>query len=72
MPKYMDSNEQMFWITVMGSAVALIGLVIKAMSRSKCDNIEFCCLKVHRDVEAESKLDEIEIANTRGPSVPAP
>ena len=66
----MDSNEQMFWITVMGSGCALLGVIIKALSRSKCDKIELCCLKIHRDIDAESKLDEIEMSATRTPQSP--
>jgi len=64
----MDSQDQMFWITVMGSCVAVLGLIIKALSRSKCDNIELGCIKIHRDVATEAKLDEMEIAHETRPT----
>ena len=66
----MDSNEQMFWIAVMGAAGASLGLIIKALSRSKCDSIEVCCIKIHRDVVTESHLDELEMNRLRQPSSP--
>ena len=66
----MDSSEQMIWITVIGAAAGAFALIVKALSRSKCDTIEVCCIKIHRDVAAESKLDEMEITAARGPSTP--
>ena len=70
-PKYMDTQDQMFWITVMGAAGAAFGLIVKALSRSKCDKIEFCCIKIHRDVAIESHLDELEMNRLRQPSSPS-
>jgi hypothetical protein len=62
----MDSSDQVFWLTVMGSVVAVLGLVIKALSKSKCDIIECgSCLKIHRNVELEEKIDELELAHHR-------
>ena len=62
----MDSNDQVFYLTIVGSAVATLGLIIKALSRSKCDNIE-CggCLKIHRNIDAEKELDELELARSK-------
>jgi len=58
----MDSVDQVFWLTVMGSGVAILTLVVKSLTRSKCDSFECGCLKIHRNVELEEKLDELEMA----------
>ena len=62
----MDSSDQVFWLTVMGSVVAVLGLIIKSLSKSKCDIIECgSCFKIHRNVELEEKIDELEIIHQR-------
>jgi len=36
--------------------------------KSKCDTVELCGLKIHRNVEVEEKLDEMEM-NQQPPQV---
>jgi hypothetical protein len=53
--------SETFWSIFVGLGFTFLGLTIKACLRSKCDNIEFCGIKIHRNVEIEEKIDEMEI-----------
>ena len=53
--------SETFWSVFCGLAFAFLGLTIKACLRSKCDNVEFCGIRIHRNVEVEEKIDEIEL-----------
>lgn len=40
------------------------GLILKLASmayKSKCSSVDFCCLKIKRNVEAEEKIDEFQL-----------
>lgn len=53
--------SEIFWSFI---ATSLIGLVLKLSSmayKSKCKEFEFCCIKVKRDIDAETQLDGIEL-----------
>lgn len=61
----MDSNQQVFWtffITTMCGFLLALG---RQMYKSKCREIDICCIHIKRDVEAEEKIDEIQIHNQR-------
>ena len=58
----MTELSEGFWMGVLATSAGVLGLIIRALGRSKCDQIEMCGLKIHRDVASESKLDEIELA----------
>lgn len=53
--------SETFWSVFVGLGFAFLGLTIKACLRSKCDNVEFCGIRIHRNVEVEEKIDEIEL-----------
>ena len=57
--------SETFWSVFCGLAFAFLGLTIKACLRSKCDNVEFCGIKIHSNVEMEEKIDEMEMAQPR-------
>ena len=59
----MTELSETFYMTVLTIGAGVLGLIIRALGRSKCDQIEVCCIKIHRDISAESKLDEIELAH---------
>ena len=61
----MDSADQVFWLGFIGAIIGFLGLTLKMCLKSKCDVIEIGCLKIHRNVEVEEKLDEFEL--TRNP-----
>ena len=45
-------------MTLVATGAGILTLVIRAMSRSKCDEISFCGIRIHRKVEFE--IDDIE------------
>ena len=68
----MDSTtfNGIFFLTLTASILGFCGLIVNACIKSKCDNVEFCCIKVHRNVEAEEKIEEFEIAHRNPPNNP--
>ena len=50
--------SESFWLTLLATAAAVLGLIVKKMSASKCDEISCWGIRVHRRVELE--LDDIE------------
>ena len=70
---------EMFWSFMITSIIACILALAQYIFKSKCDNIECCCIKIHRSVELETNegLTQIELpqplqrqpTTTRGPSL---
>jgi hypothetical protein len=59
----MDSEEQIFWtffITTMCGFILALG---RMMYKSKCKEIEICCIKIVRDVETEGEVDQAQISH---------
>lgn len=72
----------MFWSFMITSIIACILALAQYLFKSKCDNIECCCIKIHRSVELENNenLPEVELPqplrqptttqqHSRGPSL---
>ena len=59
---YMTELSEVFWMTVLGTSATLIGLIIKKMSASKCDDISCFGIHIHRRVELENIDDEESVA----------
>ena len=57
----MTDYSEGFWITMTGLIIGFLGLSVKMCLRSKCDSVDLCCLKIHRNVEVEEKAEEIEL-----------
>ena len=57
----MDSNEQIFWLGVIGATSAFLGLTLKMCLRSKCSTIKCCGLEINRDVQAEIEEEKLEL-----------
>ena len=51
-----------FYMYVISSGVAFLLIVFKMCYKSKCSDINLCCLKIRRDVVTEEK--EMEFAVT--------
>jgi len=51
-----------FFITLIGSLSAVLGVIFSYCIKSRCKNIKCCCLSCDRDV-IEIKKDDIEINN---------
>ena len=54
----MTDYSEGFWITLTGLVIGFLGLSVRMCLKSKCDQVEFCCLKIHRDTDAEEKIEE--------------
>ena len=50
-----ETFNDVFWISVATLSFSFLGVVIKGMLASKCDNVNICCglVKIHRAVELE-------------------
>ena len=57
----MNQSDQVLYLSVITIGVGLITLIIKSVSRSKCDELKCGCIKIHRNVELEEKFDELEL-----------
>jgi len=51
----MTELSESFYITLVATASALIGLCVRYALRSKCDRVECLCLKIHRAVDLEEQ-----------------
>lgn len=61
----MDNDEQIFWTFFVTTMCGFILALGRQMYKSKCREIQCCCLKIVRDVESEEKYDEMELQNPR-------
>jgi hypothetical protein len=46
-----------FWLSVLTLLCGGTTLLIKFAYKSKCKSVEFCCIKIDRDIENEVKED---------------
>ena len=53
----MTDFTETFWLTLVATGAGIIGLVIKKMAASKCDEISCWGFKIHRRVDLESNED---------------
>ena len=60
--------SEVFWTFFVSSMVGFIIALLKLCYKSKCKEINFCCLKIVRDIESEVEVDEIEL--TKQPTTP--
>ena len=49
--------SEVFWAMVVSTLAGLIIAVGKMCYKSKCTEINFCCIKITRNIEAEVKED---------------
>ena len=54
--------SETFWLTLMATGAGIVGLIIKKMSASKCDDISCFGIHIHRRVELENIDDEESVA----------
>ena len=60
--------SETFWLTLMATGAGILGLVIKKMAASKCDDISFCGVHIHRRVELETDIDEESVSEQKKPT----
>ena len=59
----MDTNEQIFWTFFITSMIGLVMGLSRMAYKSKCKDIEICCIKIVRDTETEEKELEFSRRN---------
>ena len=53
----MESEQQVFYITIASMGVAMIIACMKYGYKSKCSEVNLGCIKIKRNVEVETKYD---------------
>ena len=53
------SFSEVFFTFFITSVIGCILAVGRLAYKSKCKEVDFCCLKIIRDTEAEEKIDEL-------------
>ncbi len=65
--------SETFYVFVVATASALIGLVLKLCYDSKCTNIDCLCLKIKRDTAGEIDEDKYKLdRGIRPPEIQLP
>ena len=60
--------SEVFWGFFVSSMIGFIIALLKLCYKSKCKEINLCCLKITRDIEMEEKIDEIELKKIDTPT----
>jgi hypothetical protein len=55
--------SEIFWSFFVGTVASLIFGLVRACLKSKCDNIQICCIHIHRNVQLEEKEHEFDVKN---------
>ena len=61
----MSELSEVFWTFFITSIIGLCLGAARICYKSKCKEVDLCCLKVIRDVTAEEKVDELETMNKK-------
>ena len=51
--------SEVFWTFLISSVCGVILVGVRLCYKSKCKEVDLCCLKIVRDVEGEEKIDSI-------------
>jgi len=57
--------SEIFYVGLYTSLIAFMLALSRQIYKSKCSEIEFCCIKVKRDTAGELKEDEYEIQRNK-------
>ena len=49
--------SEVFWTFLISSVCGVILVGVRLCYKSKCKEVDICCLKIVRDVEGEEKID---------------
>lgn len=60
--------SEVFYTFLITSVIGCILTTCRMMYKSKCSEINMCCLKIIRDTANEEKIDEINIQNNKNSS----
>ena len=54
--------SEVFWTFFLTSVIGCVLTIVRQAYKSKCKEVDVCCIKIIRDTENEEKIDEIEMA----------
>lgn len=60
-----NTLSEVFLTFLITSIIACFLTIIKQAYKSKCSQVEMCCIKIVRDTANEEKLDEMEMQNPK-------
>ena len=55
-----DTFDAVFWSFFITSTMGLILGLTKLAYKSKCKEVQCCCIKIIRDIESEIEIDEMQ------------
>jgi hypothetical protein len=61
----MQELSEIFYTLLITTTIGLILSIAKLCYKSKCASIDICCIKVTRNITAETELDEREPPSPR-------
>lgn len=53
----MSELSEVFYTFLITSVIGLILAIARICYKSKCKSVDFCCIKIIRDVEGEERID---------------
>ena len=58
-------DDGVFWMGFVTLITACILSIVRIAYKSKCKEVECCCIKIKRDIDNEEKIDEMEMNRLR-------
>ena len=58
---------EVFWTIFVATASDLVFGLVKACLKSKCDEVSCCCIKIHRNIEAEEDEHKFDVEHNQNP-----
>lgn len=55
--------SEVFWVAFITTVSGMIIKLVSMAYKSKCKEVDFCCMKIVRDVVLEEKENEFEITH---------
>ena len=68
---FYDEFNSVFWLSLATMVLGSFAVCLRYTYQSKCEDITLCygLIRVHRNVEAEIEVDEMQSANTNDESI---
>jgi hypothetical protein len=57
----MTNLTETFWLAFITAMISCFLTIVRTIYKSKCKSCSFCGLKIERDVELETEIDELAI-----------
>lgn len=53
--------SEAFYVGLVGGGFAFLGLLVRYAYKSKCSEVNLCCIRIKRDIDAEAKEDLVPV-----------